>query len=65
MKYNLIIFISKLLLMLGLTLIIGTAGASDLGTISWGQILVQGIVGVIMMLVGVILGFKMEVEIGE
>ncbi len=44
--------VSLLLVFGGVVVILGTAGASDLGTISLNEIMIRGIIGVGLSLVG-------------
>ena len=43
----------KFLVLAGLIILIGTAGASDCSTISFGQMIAQGVAGLAMFVVGV------------
>jgi len=49
--------ICGLCMVIGFLVVLGTAGASDCGTIEFGQAALRGIVGLIVALVGVA-GFK-------
>ena len=44
----------------GIIILLGAAGSSDLGVISAGRALIQGIIGLLVALVGLLLGGYMQ-----
>jgi divalent metal cation (Fe/Co/Zn/Cd) transporter len=54
--------ISKIIIGVGLAIMIGTAGASDMNTISYAQIVTQSLIGVCVMGIGVVLYKRSDVK---